>query len=253
MDQEFANKIKMEWELEKLNTNMAKQLSEQTDSTDDNNIYSQIMILRKQNENIMARLTKIETKVKNISNSSGGGSGSIELPEHMTAEEFANRFSLCLVPEETLNTNIIYDKNRGFYSTNNVSVYIIYTDETDDSTRTYFTIDEALNDFSDIEFEVPYILDGEEHNDVVIKISYAVNMETRTHIHGNGFSEITLEDDNYTIPTENKGTEINDLNLETYVQSNIMYDWIYFKITVCGYDVDQKITHFQLGHLEDLL
>ena len=248
MDQEFANQVKLEWEMEQMSMNMSK----------NDTIYAQLTELRNQNQQILERITRAETKIENMSN--GGGAGSLINIEDIIndPEEFAKRFFFTFMPKTD---NVIYDKTLGVYVPQQIGLYINYNGP--ELSRQFISLNNLRDFVTDInKSELVNI-----NLYVLTKTKYA-EKETFTDFSDDKPTEqLELTDD---LPDVNI-TDINNstdeqilINLNQNTDENI-YDWIYFELcveikiideltkdeTINKYYVDFKTTDFKIGNIED--
>lgn len=197
----------------------------------------------------------------------------------ITFEDFIKKFSIDFLLDRA-NFNVIYDPDFGLYNTNEIKTCLMYDDN---KNMTYLSTEELLEEFDangnypirfiryDIELEelknilntsneteqLPeiqeqegiYIDDNRDNiiNSLDINVSYSLDVASRKYINANGFTNKTLTDK--FLETEYTGMIVDDLNSDNNRDNDIMYNCIYFKLSICGHDATHKIMNFSKGSL----
>ena len=194
----------------------------------------------------------------------------------ITFDDFIKKFNIDFLLDRA-DFKVIYDPNFGVYNTNKIETCLIYDDN---KKMEYLSTDELLEEFKDdghypIRF-ISYDIDLEELNnilntpnetgqlpeipeqegiyvnDVIVKsldinVSYSLDVASRIYINVNGFTNKTLDDE--FLETEYNGMVVDDLNSDNNRDNDIMYNWVYFKLSICGRDAMHKIMNFTKGSL----
>ena len=251
MDQEFANKVKLEWEMEQISKNM---------SNTDNIIYIQLIELQNQNQQLFERMTKAETRIENIYNGGGSAASLIDIEEIINdPEEFAKRFFLTFMPKTD---NVIYDKNYNVYVPQQIGLYVNYIGS---KTSQQFMSLNYLRDF------INDINDKSEFVDMNVyifkKTQYIAKEGFIDFSHTEQYKQLELTDDSENVEMININESTDEqllIELNKNTGENI-YDWIYFELcveikiindttqeeTLNKYFVDFKTTNFRVGNVED--
>lgn len=277
MDQEFANQVKLEWELEQFNEALKIQRSQ--DRKDDNSetlnndILNEIIELKKNTKELSTRLSKAESNIKKLKSNNSEPSDLLTIVSNeeqyniyvtlnpdddnvITFDDFIKKFNIDFSLDRT-DFNVIYDPDYGLYNTNEIRTCLIYDDN---ENMLYFSAEELLEEFdADGNYPIRFIrydndkeqegiyVDDSFINSLDINVSYSLDVASRKYINANGFINKTL-DDNF-LETEYNGMTVDDLNSDNNRDNDIMYNWIYFKLSICGCDVTHKIMNFTKGSL----
>ena len=288
MDQEFANQVKMEWEMEKFNEALSIQATHDRKDDDSNiisnNLYNEIIQLKKNNKELGSRLSTAEFNIKKLKKSNSVTNETLvivsnemqkQLYENLyedsvvtTFDEFIKKFEINF-QLETANHEVTYYCDLGMYDVNKIETYLTYDKE--NNNKIYFTIDELLEDLSDEgDFPIKFVtlmstssINTENmENDIVdyiiindaqidsldINVSYSLDIARRKFINDKGFIKKTIDENEY-LDTEYIGMIVDDLNSDANRDNDILYNYIYFKLSICGYDVSHKIMNFKLDQL----
>lgn len=277
MDQDFANQVKLEWELEQFNEALKIQRSQ--DRKDDNfetlnnDVLNEIIELKKNTKELSTRLSKAESNIKKLKSNNSESSDLLTIVSNeeqyniyvtlnpdddnvITFEDFIKKFNMDFSLDKA-DFNVIYDPDYGLYNTNEIRTCLIYDDN---ENMLYLSTEELLKEFdtdgnypirfirydNDKEHEGIYI-DDNLINSLDINVSYSLDVASRKYINANDFTNKTL-DDNF-LETEYNGMVVDDLNSDNNRDNDIMYNWIYFKLSICGRDVTHKIMNFTKGSL----
>ena len=277
MDQEFANQVKLEWELEQFNEALKIQRSQ--DRKDDNSktlnndVLNEIIELKKNTKELSTRLSKAESNIKKLKSNNSEPSDLLTIVSNeeqyniyitlnpdddnvITFDDFIKKFNIDFSLDRT-DFNVIYDPDYGLYNTNEIRTCLIYDDN---ENMLYLSTEELLEEFAaDGNYPIRFIrydndkeqegiyVDDNFINSLDINVSYSLDVASRKYINANGFSNKTL-DDNF-LETEYNGMTVDDLNSDNNRDNDIMYNWIYFKLSICGHDVTHKIMNFTKGSL----
>ena len=277
MDQDFANQVKLEWELEQFNEALKIQRSQ--DRKDDNSetlnndILNEIIELKKNTKELSTRLSKAESNIKKLKSNNSESSDLLTIVSNeeqyniyttlnpdddnvITFEDFIKKFNMDFSLDRA-DFNVIYDPDYGLYNTNEIRTCLMYDDN---ENMLYLSTEELLEEFdADGNYPIRFIRydnDKEQEgiyvndtliNSLDINVSYSLDVASRKYINANGFTNKTL-DDNF-LETEYSGMVVDDLNSDNNRDNDIMYNWIYFKLSICGHDVTHKIMNFTKGNL----
>lgn len=277
MDQEFANQVKLEWELEQFNEALKIQRSQ--DRKDDNSetlnndILNEIIELKKNTKELSTRLSKAESNIKKLKSNNSESSDLLTIVSNeeqyniyttlnpdddnvITFEDFIKKFNMDFSLDRA-DFNVIYDPDYGLYNTNEIRTCLMYDDN---ENMLYLSTEELLEEFdADGNYPIRFIrydndkeqegiyVDDTLINSLDINVSYSLDVASRKYINANGFTNKTL-DDNF-LETEYNGMIVDDLNSDNNRDNDIMYNWIYFKLSICGHDVTHKIMNFTKGSL----
>ena len=297
MDQDFANQVKLAWELKQFNEALKIQRSQ--DRKDDNSetlnndVLNEIIELKKNTKELSTRLSKAESNIKKLNSNNSESSDLLTIVSNeeqyniyvtlnpnddnvITFEDFIKKFNIDFSLDRA-DFNVIYDPEYGLYNTNEIRTCLIYDDN---ENMLYLSTEELLEEFNangnypirfiryDIELEelnnilnipnetgelseIPeqkgIYVDDNLINSLDINVSYSLDVASRKYINANGFTNKTL-DDNF-LETEYDGMVVDDLNSDNNRDNDIMYNWIYFKLSICGHDVTHKIMNFSKGSL----
>lgn len=277
MDQEFANQVKLEWELEQFNEALKIQRSQ--DRKDDNSetlnndILNEIIELKKNTKELSTRLSKAESNIKKLKSNNSESSDLLTIVSNeeqyniyitlnpdddnvITFDDFIKKFNIDFSLDRT-DFNVIYDPDYGLYNTNEIRTCLIYDDN---ENMLYLSTEELLEEFAaDGNYPIRFIrydndkeqegiyVDDNFINSLDINVSYSLDVASRKYINANGFTNKTI-DDNF-LETEYSGMIVDDLNSDNNRDNDIMYNWIYFKLSICGRDVTHKIMNFTKGSL----
>lgn len=277
MDQEFANQVKLEWELEQFNEALKIQRSQ--DRKDDNSetlnndILNEIIELKKNTKELNTRLSKAESNIKKLKSNNSEPSDLLTIVSNeeqyniyitlnpdddnvITFEDFIKKFNMDFSLDRA-DFNVMYDPDYGLYNTNEIRTCLIYDDN---ENMLYLSTEELLEEFdTDGNYPIRFIrydndkeqegiyVDDTLINSLDINVSYSLDVASRKYINANGFTNKTL-DDNF-LETEYSGMIVDDLNSDNNRDNDIMYNWIYFKLSICGRDVTHKIMNFTKGSL----
>lgn len=248
MDIEFARRVKMEWEMEQISMNM----------NENNNIYAQLTELQNQNQQLLERITRAETKIENMTN--GGSSGSLINVEDIIndPQEFAERFFLTFMPRTD---NIIYDKQYNVYVPQQIGLYVNYNGpETSQQFISLNHLRDFITDINKSEFVNVDVY-------VLTKTQYISKENFVDFSHDEPITqlELTEDDENVSIiDINNLSNEQILINLNQNIDENI-YDWLYFELcieikiideltqeeTTNKYYVDFKRTNFRVSNVAD--
>ena len=194
----------------------------------------------------------------------------------ITFDDFIKKFNIDFLLDRA-DFEVIYDSEFGLYNTNEIRTCLIYDDN---KKMEYLSTEELLEEFKDdghypIRF-ISYDIDLEELNNILnihnetgqlpeipeqegiyindvlvksldINVSYSLDVASRKYINANGFTNKTPGDE--FLETEYNGMVVDDLNSDNNRDNDIMYNYIYFKLSICGYDVTHKIMNFTKGSL----
>lgn len=277
MDQEFANQVKMEWEMEQFNE--ALKIQRWQDRKDDNSetinndVLKEIIELKKNTKELSTRLSKAESNIKKLKSNNSETSDLLTIVSNeeqyniyitlnpdddnvITFDDFIKKFNIDFSLDRA-DFNVIYDPDYGLYNTNEIRTCLIYDDN---ENMLYLSTEELLEEFdTDGNYPIRFIrydndkeqegiyVDDTLINSLDINVSYSLDVASRKYINANGFINKTL-DDNF-LETEYNGMTVNDLNSDNNRDNDIMYNWIYFKLSICGHDVTHKIMNFTKGSL----
>ena len=277
MDQEFANQVKLEWELEQFNEALKIQRSQ--DRKDDNfetlnnDVLKEIIELKKNTKELSTRLSKAESNIKKLKSNNSETSDLLTIVSNeeqyniyitlnpdddnvITFDDFIKKFNIDFSLDRA-DFNVIYDPDYGLYNTNEIRTCLIYDDN---ENMLYLSTEELLEEFdTDGNYPIRFIrydndkeqegiyVDDTLINSLDINVSYSLDVASRKYINANGFINKTL-DDNF-LETEYNGMIVDDLNSDNNRDNDIMYNWIYFKLSICGHDVTHKIMNFTKGSL----
>ena len=277
MDQEFANQVKLEWELEQFNEALKIQRSQ--DRKDDNSktlnndVLNEIIELKKNTKELSTRLSKAESNIKKLKSNNSEPSDLLTIVSNeeqyniyitlnpdddnvITFDDLIKKFNIDFSLDRT-DFNVIYDPDYGLYNTNEIRTCLIYDDN---ENMLYLSTEELLEEFAaDGNYPIRFIrydndkeqegiyVDDNFINSLDINVSYSLDVASRKYINANGFTNKTL-DDNF-LETEYNGMTVDDLNSDNNRDNDIMYNWIYFKLSICGHDVTHKIMNFTKGSL----
>lgn len=277
MDQDFANQVKLEWELEQFNEALKIQRSQ--DRKDDNSktlnndVLNEIIELKKNTKELSTRLSKAESNIKKLKSNNSEPSDLLTIVSNeeqyniyitlnpdddnvITFDDFIKKFNIDFSLDRT-DFNVIYDPDYGLYNTNEIRTCLIYDDN---ENMLYLSTEELLEEFAaDGNYPIRFIrydndkeqegiyVDDNFINSLDINVSYSLDVASRKYINANGFTNKTL-DDNF-LETEYNGMTVDDLNSDNNRDNDIMYNWIYFKLSICGHDVTHKIMNFTKGSL----
>ena len=194
----------------------------------------------------------------------------------ITFDDFIKKFNIDFLLDRA-DFNVIYDPEFGVYNTNEIRTCLIYDDN---KKMEYLSTEELLEEFKDdghypIRF-ISYDIDLEELNNILntpnetgqlpeipeqegiyindvlvksldINVSYSLDVASRIYINYNDFTHKTLSDE--FLETEYNGMTVDDLNSDNNRDNDIMYNWVYFKLSICGRDAMHKIMNFTIGSL----
>lgn len=194
----------------------------------------------------------------------------------ITFDDFIKKFNIDFLLDR-VDFNVIYDPNFGVYNTNEIRTCLIYDDN---KKMEYLSTEELLEEFKDdghypIRF-ISYDIDLEELNNILntpnetgqlpeipeqegiyvndvlvksldINVSYSLDVASRKYINDKGFTNKTPGDE--FLETEYNGMVVDDLNSDNNRDNDIMYNYIYFKLSICGCDAMHKIMNFTQGNL----
>ena len=194
----------------------------------------------------------------------------------ITFDDFIKKFNIDFLLDR-VDFKVIYDPNFGVYNTNEIRTCLIYDDN---KKMEYLSTEELLEEFKDdghypIRF-ISYDIDLEELNNILntpnetgqlpeipeqegiyvndvlvksldINVSYSLDVASRIYINVNGFTNKILDDE--FLETEYNGMTVDDLNSDNNRDNDIMYNWVYFKLSICGRDAMHKIMNFKTGSL----
>ena len=194
----------------------------------------------------------------------------------ITFDDFIKKFNIDFLLDRA-DFEVIYDSEFGLYNTNEIRTCLIYDDN---KKMEYLSTEELLEEFKDdghypIRF-ISYDIDLEELNNILntpnetgqlpeipeqegiyvndvlvksldINVSYSLDVASRKYINANGFTNKTPGDE--FLETEYNGMIVDDLNSDNNRDNDIMYNYIYFKLSICGCDAMHKIMNFTKGNL----
>ena len=194
----------------------------------------------------------------------------------ITFDDFIKKFNIDFLLDRA-DFEVIYDSEFGLYNTNEIRTCLIYDDN---KKIEYLSTKELLEEFKDdghypIRF-ISYDIDLEELNNILntpnetgqlpeipeqegiyvndvlvksldINVSYSLDVASRKYINDKGFTNKTPGDE--FLETEYNGMVVDDLNSDNNRDNDIMYNYIYFKLSICGRDVIHKIMNFTQGDL----
>ena len=194
----------------------------------------------------------------------------------ITFDDFIKKFNIDFLLDRA-DFEVIYDSDFGLYNTNEIRTCLIYDDN---KKMEYLSTEELLEEFKDdghypIRF-ISYDIDLEELNNILntpnetgqlpeipeqegiyvndvlvksldINVSYSLDVASRKYINANGFTNKTPGDE--FLETEYNGMIVDDLNSDNNRDNDIMYNYIYFKLSICGRDAMHKIMNFTQGDL----
>lgn len=195
----------------------------------------------------------------------------------ITFDDFIKKFNIDFLLDRA-DFEVIYDSEFGLYNTNEIRTCLIYDDN---KKMEYLSTEELLEEFADdghypIRF-ISYDINLEELNNIIlntpnetgqlpeipeqegiyindvivksldINVSYSLDVASRKYINANGFTNKTPGDE--FLETEYNGMVVDDLNSDNNRDNDIMYNYIYFKLSICGYDATHKIMNFTKGSL----
>ena len=194
----------------------------------------------------------------------------------ITFDDFIKKFNIDFLLDRA-DFEVIYDSEFGLYNTNEIRTCLIYDDN---KKMEYLSTEELLEEFKDdghypIRF-ISYDIDLEELNNILntpnetgqlpeipeqegiyvndvlvksldINVSYSLDVASRKYINANGFTNKTPGDE--FLETEYNGMVVDDLNSDNNRDNDIMYNYIYFKLSICGCDAMHKIMNFTQGNL----
>ena len=194
----------------------------------------------------------------------------------ITFDDFIKKFNIDFLLDRA-DFKVIYDPNFGVYNTNEIRTCLIYDDN---KKMEYLSTEELLEEFKDdghypIRF-ISYDIDLEELNNILntpnetgqlpeipeqegiyvndvlvksldINVSYSLDVASRIYINYNDFTHKILGDE--FLETEYNGMVVDDLNSDNNRDNDIMYNWVYFKLSICGRDAMHKIMNFTIGSL----
>ena len=194
----------------------------------------------------------------------------------ITFDDFIKKFNIDFLLDR-VDFKVIYDPNFGVYNTNKIETCLIYDDN---KKMEYLSTEELLEEFKDdghypIRF-ISYDIDLDELNNILntpnetgqlpeipeqegiyvndvlvksldINVSYSLDVASRKYINDKGFTNKTPGDE--FLETEYNGMVVDDLNSDNNRDNDIMYNYIYFKLSICGRDVIHKIMNFTIGSL----
>ena len=297
MDQDFANQVKLQWELEQFNEALNIQASQDrkddNSETINNDVLNEVIELKKTTKELSTRVSKAESNIKKIKNNDTESSELLTIVSNeeqyniyrllntgddnvITFDDFIKKFNIDFLLDR-VDFNVIYDPNFGVYNTNKIETCLIYDDN---KKMEYLSTEELLEEFKNdghypIRF-ISYDIDLEELNNILntpnetgqlpeipeqegiyvndvlvksldINVSYSLDVASRKYINDKGFTNKTPGDE--FLETEYNGMVVDDLNSDNNRDNDIMYNYIYFKLSICGRDVIHKIMNFTKGNL----
>ena len=297
MDQDFANQVKLEWELEQfneaLNIQRSQDRKDNNSETINNDALNEIIELKKTTKELSTRVSKAESNIKKMKSDDSESSELLTIVSNeeqyniyrllntgddnvITFDDFIKKFNIDFLLDRA-DFKVIYDPNFGVYNTNEIRTCLIYDDN---KKMEYLSTEELLEEFKDdghypIRF-ISYDIDLEELNNILntpnetgqlpeipeqegiyvndvlvksldINVSYSLDVASRIYINAKDFTHKTLGDE--FLETEYNGMTVDDLNSDNNRDNDIMYNWIYFKLSICGRDAMHKIMNFTIGSL----